>query len=38
MSQENPPNGTPPLRDIPIHPQARNLFAGPYPSEQVRRQ
>lgn len=25
-----------PLQDIPIHPQARELFAGSYPSEQVR--
>lgn len=40
MSQENPANGAPPppLQDIPIHPQARDLFTGPYPSEQVREQ
>ena len=25
----------PPLRDIPLHPRARELFLGPFPSEQV---
>ena len=25
-----------PLRDIPIHPNALRLFAGPFPSEEVR--
>ena len=39
MSQENPGGAAPPvpLRDIPIHPRAQDLFTGPYPSEQVRR-
>ena len=30
-------NALPPLQDVPIHPQARELFVGPYPSEQVSR-
>ena len=35
----NPPPGSPPpLRDIPIHPLALELFLGPFPSEQVRYQ